>query len=802
MTPSLFCATITVQTEKPRIKKGHEHMRQDELFDNGWLFHLGDIETPFPSVKGPAYVTSKTQRMKSGPASVAYNDRPDDYRMDDEKEIECERWINVTLPHDFLIMQPVDAKNNNAFGFVQRQNGWYRKHFTVPKEDEGKRITLLFEAVATHATVYLNGCLMKHNFCGYTSFEVDITDMLKYGEDNVLAVYVVTKDCHEGWWYEGGGIYRHVHLIKTSPVCIELWGVYAMPRPDRERGGWYVPIETAVLNETYEDKHVCARTRIEGADGEILCEADGECDIPLREKRIIKYTATAGSPLLWSTDEPNLYRVITDIYYDGVLTDTYVTRCGFRDVVMDANEGLFINGKHTTIRGVCAHHGCGLTGKAVPDNIMRYQVQLLKDMGVNGFRTSHYPHGEATMDALDELGFLVMDETRWFESTDEGKEQLTMLMKRDRNRPSVIFWSVGNEEPHHCTPEGKRIARSLMALAHKLDSTRCIMTAVDHPERATVYDELEAIGVNYNIQRYDEFHAKYPNKPFFSSEFCATGTTRGWYFDDDSERGHISAYDHDTNDYFVSREKSYKLTDRKWIMGGYQWTGLEYRGEAQWPRLCSQSGAIDLFLQKKDAFYQNRSFFTEEPMVHLLPHWNWSGFENEDIRVFAYTNCDEVALLLNGKEIGRRSVERFGHAEWQVRYVPGTLKAIAYRNGKEVAHDTRITSEKPHRLRLRLDNEAPQPNGRDMAIVTCWVEDENGIAVPDASPTVSFMTNSLGHIHSTGSDVSDHVPLNSPDRRMYAGLVTAAVQVGDQKGTLKVYATSPGLVSAVLNIEL
>lgn len=784
------------------MKEKRKIMRREELFDNGWLFHLGDIETNFPTVKGPAYVMAKTQRMKMGPASVAYNDRPDDFRMDDAKEIESERWINVTLPHDYLIMQPVKAENNNALGFVDYQNGWYRKHFTVPTEDEGKRITLLFEAVATHATVYLNGCLMKHNFCGYSSFEVDIGDMLKYGEDNVLAVYVETKDCHEGWWYEGGGIYRHVHLIKTEPVCVELWGVYAMPRKDKQNGGWYIPVETTVLNETYKDKHVRAHTRFTSADGKVLCEAEGESDIQLKDKCTLKYTATAAEPELWSPEEPNLYSVITDIYCDGELTDTYVTRCGFREVVMDANEGLFINGKHTVIRGVCGHHGCGLTGKAVPDNIMRYQVQLLKEMGANGFRTSHYPHGEATMDALDELGFLVMDETRWFESTDEGKEQLTMVMKRDRNRPSVIFWSVGNEEPHHCTAEGRRVAKTLMALAHKLDSTRCIMTAVDHPERATVYDELEAVGVNYNIQRYDEFHAKYPDKPFFASEFSATGTTRGWYFDDDSARGHISAYDHDTNDYFVSREKSYKITDRKWMMGGYQWTGLEYRGEAVWPRLCSQSGAIDLFLQKKDAFYQNKSYFTSEPMVHLLPHWNWSGFEGEDIRVSVYTNCEEVAIVLNGEEIGRKRVERFGHAEWQVKYVSGKIEAVAYRAGKEVARDVQITSGKPYRLKLRLDNETPAANGRDMAIVTCWVEDENGIAVPDASPVVSFMTNSLGSVYSTGSDVSDHVPLNSSDRKMYAGLASAAIKVGTDAGTLKVYAMADGLISAVLNIEI
>ena len=776
-------------------------MRTEELFDKGWLFHLGDIEVKFPTVKGPAYVMAKTQRMKMGPASVAYNDRTDDFRMDDLKEINSDRWITVDLPHDFMVTEPVNKDENNALGFVEYKNAWYRKHFTVPAEDEGKRITLLFDGIATHATVYLNGCLMKHNFCGYTSFEVDISDVVEYGKDNVLAVYVVTNDQHEGWWYEGGGIYRHVHLIKTAPICAELWGVYAAPRKlDSQR--WRVDLETTVLNETYRDTAVEAVTRIVSPDGETVAEAAVAGAVALKDKTTLCYNTIVDDPKLWDIDSPVMYQVITDIYADGVLSDTYTTRIGFRTVRMDPNEGFFLNDRHVKIQGVCCHHGCGLTGKAVPDNVLRYQVGLMKEMGANGYRTSHYPQAAETMDALDEMGFIVMDETRWFESTDEGKEQLTMLMKRDRNRPSVFFWSVGNEEPHHGTEVGRRICKTLMALAHKLDNTRCIMTAVDHPERSTVYDELEAVGVNYNDAMFEEFHRRYPDKPIFSSECAAAGTVRGWYFDDAPVRGRTSAYDHDINHYFIGREKTLKMHDKPWVMGVYIWTGMEYRGEAAWPRLCSCSGAVDLFLQRKDAFYQLQSFWTQEPMVHLLPHWNWEGYEGRKLRVRAYSNCDEVALRLNGREIGRTKLSHYDCAEWQVEYEAGKIEAIAYKDGKEVARDVRETSGKPHRLHLIPLTPDATANGRDVALFTCYVTDEAGRTVPTADPFISFNCNSLGAILATGSDNSDHTPVTCPDRKMWAGLATVAVKLGETHGTLTVTGAADGLIPAVIDVEI
>jgi beta-galactosidase len=481
--------------------------------------------------------------------------------------------------------------------------------------------------------------------------------------------------------------------------------------------------------------------------------------------------------------------------------DQTVVKFGFRTLRADKDEGLFINDKKYIIKGVCCHENCGLTGKYVPDNIQRYRVQMLKEMGANGYRTSHYPQSEALMDALDENGFIVMNETRWFESTDEGKQQLETLIKRDRNRPGVVFWSLGNEEPHHCTEQGVRILRSLVPFARKLDpSDRFIMTAITHAA-AICYDEVDVVGTNYLWKYIDEIHEKAAHKPFVSSECAASGTTRGWYYDDDPGRGFVRGYDHDINATFLSRENTWKaIMNRPWFMGGYQWTGFEYRGEAVWPRLASQSGAIDLYLQKKDAFYQNQSHWLETPMIHALPHWNFIGREGEIIDVWAYTNQGSAELFLNGESQGRREIEKWGHAEWKVPFEAGELKVVAYdEGGKIVAEDVKKTTGAPVALKLRLDT--PELKVGDIAVVTCYVVDAEGNEVPDACPMVRFMGGGAAKIYSTGSSISDHLTIFSPERKMRAGRITVGVKIKDT-GTCKVYAEADGLTTALLSFEV
>ena len=774
-------------------------MRKKILFDKNWDFHKGDIKLPQSLDKGPIYIQAKTERARYGPACKHYLSESDDYSVD--HEINTTKWERVNLPHDYIIEQRPDKNFNNTLGFFDYQNAWYRKKFYLSEESKDKRLYLLFEGIATWATVYLNGCLLKHNFCGYASFEVDITDYVEYDEENVLAVYVNTQE-HEGWWYEGGGIYRHVWLISTEKISVDLWGVYVIP--EKKDGKWKVGVENTIRNDLEVDKEAYIRTVIYEGENAIL-QMTGKALIHAKEKAVVTLYGTVDNPHLWDIDDPYQHRAVTYVSFDGSEKDSYEVKFGFREITIDPDKGLFLNGKHVFIKGVCAHQDFGLTGKAVPDNILKHKVKLIKEMGANGYRCSHYPHPEATMDALDELGFITMAETRWFDSSDYGLEQLEMLIKRDRNRPSVVFWSIGNEEPKHITESGRRICKSMISKIKQLDNTRFITAAVSYePDNATVYDELDAIGINYNFDKYDIIRKKYPDKPIFSSECCALGTTRGWYYEDNHDKGYLNAIDKETNTWWTGREKTWlNLNERKWVFGCYQWIAFEHRGECVWPRLCSQSGAIDLFLQKKDAFYQNQSHWIDDkPILHILPHWNFKGLEGENIRTVAYTNCDEAEVFLNGKSQGRKSIQKYIRAEWQIEYEPGELIAVGYNNGEKVIEDVRITSGREYALKLKLENEISIANGMDIALVTCYCIDESGIEVPDATPTVDFTVNDFGRIVGTGSDVCDHNPVIFTERKMRAGRISVAVMVGEKAGNLKLYAQARGLEAAVLTIKL
>lgn len=773
-------------------------MRNEILLNDGWFFHKGDIKVERPVNKGPVYTQSKTERKRIGPAAYKYFDLPDPYACDGEYKDDV--WNTVQLPHDYIIAQDNSKDENNAMGYIHYYNAWYRKHFKLPENSEGKRIVLRFDGIAGHSTVYLNGSLMYHNFSSYNTFEVDISDTVFYNEDNVIAIYVNTEE-FEGWWYQGGGIYRDVYLTITEPVCIDLWGVYA-PYKKIGENTWQINYETTVLNTDYKDCCVTVESTLLDKDGNAVALACGEGSIRIRDKANITYSAVVENPLIWDCDNPNLYTVKTVLKKDKEIIDENITRIGFRTIEISVEKGLLLNGKKTFINGVCAHQDFGLTGLAVPENIAKYKVGLMKEMGANGYRTSHYQQTTAYMDAFDEMGFLVMDEARWFESTKESFEQIESLVKRDRNRPSVIFWSTSNEEPNHITDVGKRIHRAVSEHIRKFDYTRPITAAEDKtPEKSTIYGDCDVVGINYNLSIYDTVHKMCPDKPLFASECCATGTTRDWNFDTNTE-GRIRDKDVDTNNWFLGREKTYKfLRERDYVFGCYQWAAVEHRGEATWPRVCSVSGALDLFLQKKGAFYQNKSHWTDEPMVHIVPHWNFEGLEGEEITVTVYTNCDELELFLNGKSLGKKQIEKYGHGEWNVIYEPGTIEVKGYKDSKIVAEDKRSTTGKAVSLRLTPLNEF-EANGRDLALFNCECLDENGNVVPDASEFVSFSASAPARIIGTGSDNCDHNKVTNTGRKMYMGKILVAVKPAKGQKTLKLTAISDNCGATVKTVEL
>ena len=767
-------------------------MREKICLDKNWMFHKGDIKIDFPPHKAAAYNSAKTERMLWGPASQDYNTSPINA---------TERWDAVDLPHDYIVGGETELQYNNALGFLPYDNAWYRKSFKLDDSDKDKRLTLFFEGVATHATIYLNGCLLKCNFCGYTSFEVDITDFVRYDKENVVAVHVITER-HECWWYEGGGICRNVWLKKSEPLFIPIFGVYVHPEYIGDEK-WEVNFETELESGYVHASDATVKFTLTDPSNNVVAEAFAESRVDAygKAKAVAKTEIT--SPALWDVDSPNVYKVTASVYCGDKLCDSECVSTGFRTFKAES-DGFYLNGKKVKIKGVNAHEDFGLTGRAVPENIYRYKISMLRDMGANAYRCSHYPQNEAVMDALDENGFIVMSEVRHYNSSPEGLRQLEMLIKRDRNHPSVFFWSLGNEEPRHRSEEGVKMYRRMKAYAEQFDATRIFTSAVcAPPEKAPIMGELDVIGINYNMDMYDTARELYPGKPYIATEFAATSTTRGWYKEDSPVRGYMSAYDKDTDSLFRSREFCWKfITSSDDILGGYQWDGFEHRGESLWPRLCSQAGAIDLFLRKKDAFYQNKSHWSDEPMIHMLPHWNLPEKEGAVVRVAVYTNCEEAELFLGEKSLGKQAVEKYSVVNWSVPYVDERVSVVGYNGGKEVVRDFTEKTGKPCRLALELDNNDIIANGRDIALVSCYALDEEGRKVPNASPTVYFSTNALGKIVGTGSDVCDHERVDLPYRRMREGVVAVAVKVGKEAGALKIYAEADGLLGDTLEIAL
>lgn len=561
-------------------------MRETILLNDGWKYYDGDPAVRAPNDKGTVYMQAKTECRLWGPAAEKYDDRA---------------FAPVTLPHDALIGRTPRPEGNEGLGYFRYHCGWYRRRFALPEREDGARAYLRFEGVATHAEVYVNGCLVGRSFGGYAPFDVDISCFARFGGENTVSVRVDSASSYEGWWYQGMGVYRDVKLVVTNDARIASDGVFV--HPEKQKGTlWRVPVDVEIENHASRARTLTVRAEI--LDGQGTLSARGEAPARVSEWDVCTASLALNveAPALWRLSDPKLYTCRVTIRENGEILDSETARFGFRTIGFAADGAFLLNGERTYINGVNCHQDFGLTGKVMPPEIAGYRVRLMKEMGANAMRLAHYPHGEAEMNALDENGMLALAETRWFSTEPEAVKQLTALIRRDRNHPCVFLWSVGNEEPLHAEPRGRRIAGELFARARKLDPTRPLTTVVCHaPERAPVYDACDVLCLNYNLQAYDELHRRYPDKPFLAGEWCATPTTRGWYAPDDPEKGRVFAGDHDPhNGFSAAREDTAAFVRaRTWVAGGFQWVGVEHRGECKWPRLCSASGAVDLFLLKK-----------------------------------------------------------------------------------------------------------------------------------------------------------------------------------------------------------
>ena len=724
----------------------------------------------------------------TGPAAARFNDRA---------------WRIVHVPHDFIIEGTFSPTADVSHGSLPTTTGWYRKAFDLPASDKGRSLWVDFDGVYRDSKVWLNGHFLGRHPSGYTSFRYDIAPYAKYGGKNVLAVHVDPRH-GEGWWYEGGGIYRHVWLNKADAVHIAPWGTFVtshLPEPGLTglAASAALTIQTTVANTKAEAADCAVTTRVIDTLGHTVATVTTPATISAGQSQTVTQSAAVPRPRLWSLESPYLYHLVTTVERGGAVIDMTTTPFGIRTIRFDTDKGFFLNGKPVKIQGVCNHQDFAGVGIAVSDTLEAWRVQKLKEMGTNGWRMSHNPPTPELLDACDRLGMLVMDENRHLGDTPSNLDEVTSLVQRDRNHPSVILWSMCNEENGQQGKEtGAAIFQAMRATVLQNDTTRPVSSAMNGGWFDPGFRDVEDLmGVNYNTQVYDQFHTLYPKIPLFGSETASTLTTRGEY-ENNKERVFVSSYN--------LTEGAWKpIADRPFVAGGFAWTGFDYKGEPtpyQWPDVNSHFGIMDMCGFPKDNYYYYQAAWKPEPIVHLLPHWNWAGKEGQPVRVVAFSNCDSVELFLNGHSLGRKPMPRNEHLDWDVPYAPGTLSAKGY-HGETVAAATTVeTTGAPASLRLSTDRTTLTADGEDVTPIKVEVLDASGRVVPTANNPVAFQLKGAGHLAGVGNgDPGDHDPDQGSSRKAFNGLCLVIVGASEKPGDIQLTATAPGLTTAHLSLR-
>ena len=725
--------------------------RERLLLDFGWKFHLGN-EWGFADGLDKA-------GTGSGPASKSFGDAS---------------WRTVNLPHDWAVELPFDQSANAGHGFkpvgpgFARNNvAWYRRTFELPQTDAGKRFWLEFDGVFRDAEVFVNGWHVGHHESGYSGFRYDITDLVVPGGKNVVAVKVDASR-FEGWFYEGAGIYRHVWLVETAPLAIAPDGIFVYSRFKNNvpEGRAEIHAQTRLLNAQTHAARANVKCELIAPDGKSVAKFAETETVKGGSCKEVKLDAKVSNPVLWSPESPKLYTLFTTIESDGQVIDRQETLFGIRTVAFDVEKGFLLNGKPYLLKGTCNHQDHAGVGAALPDALQDFRVAKLKEMGINAYRTSHNPPTPELLDACDRLGMLVMDENRLLGSDEENLRRWTGQIQRDRNHPGVAIWSIANEEFRaQGTPTGKRVAETMQNLVHQLDPTRPVTYAAPvGNEFQGINSIIEVRGWNYHIgtNNMDAYHAAHPAQPNVGTEQASTVSTRGIYANDKT-RGYVSAYDTNAPDWANRAESWWSFfAPRPWLSGGFIWTGFDYRGEPTpygWPCINSHFGVMDTCGFPKDNFYYYQSWWTDQPVLHLLPHWNWPGREDTDIEVRALSNCEEVELFLNGRSLGRQVMPRNSHLTWMVKYEPGTLSAKGYNDGKVVAETRVETTGDPAAVQLTPVRSAIHADGEDVSVFTVSVADARGRIVPVATNLIHFELSGPGKIIGVGNgDPSCHEP--------------------------------------------
>lgn len=767
--------------------------RERLSMDTDWRFYLGDI--PMPEIKGhgPSYTNAKAGKAW-GAADPEFDDSD---------------WRRLDLPHDWVVEGPFDKNANISQGYRPRGIAWYRRHIRLDEADRGKHLELQFEGIATHATVWVNGLIVHRNFCGYTPFQIDLTPIATFGDQLNTVVVRVDANVQEGWWYEGGGIYRHTYLVKREPVHIETYGVYANPVRDAA-GAWSIPVEVTLNNIELTPIATEVEAELLDPEGKPVVAAKTRVTAPVLGPVTASLPlAFPGAPRLWSIETPTLYTVRVTARRDGKVVDQTTTRAGFRTLRFDAKLGFFLNDQPVKLQGTCNHQDHAGVGVAVPEGIWEYRVRRLKELGSNAYRAAHNPPAPEFLEACDRLGLLVMDENRNFNHTPEYLGQLRTLLKRDRNHPSVFLWSVFNEEPMQGTPQGRDMVRRMVAEVRRWDTTRPVTAAMNGGmnNENGVFEAVDVMGFNYSDHSYDRFHAKNPQIPITSAEDTSAFMTRG-EFETDKARNVISSYDDEFAKWGQSHRKAWQLiAERPFLAGGFVWTGFDYRGEPQrlsWPSVSSVFGIMDTAGFPKTAYYIHQSnWIKDRPVLALAPHWNWAGKEGQPIRVIAMTNGESVELFLNGASLGRKDRPAYDYVQWQVPYTPGKLEAVAYKNGREYTRTQVETTTAAAALTLTPDRAWLDGDGRDALPITVSAVDAQGRVVPRSDNLVTFTVVGPGkNIGHGNGDHNSHEPEKGPTRRVFHGLAQLIVQADLGSGPLRIRAESPGLKPAEITLDV
>ncbi|MEJ2077214.1 MAG: beta-galactosidase GalB [Acidobacteriota bacterium] len=782
---------------------GTQNPRQTTNFDGGWKFHLGD---------------------------VADAQKPD---FDDSG------WRSLDLPHDWSIEGQFSESNpaTPGGGALPGGIGWYRKSFTVPESDADRLVFIDFDGVYRNSEVWINGAYLGKRPYGYSSFQYELTPHLHFGGgSNVLAVKVDNSEQPNSRWYSGSGIYRNVWLVVTDKVHVDHWGTF-VTTPKIETDAATVHIATTVKNGADGDQAVQLTTVLYDPAGREVSRASASQDVAAGSTAEFSQDLQVATPGLWSIDQPKLYRAVSRVECGQIqrACDEYETPFGIRDFSFDRDKGFFLNGRSMKINGVCDHHDLGCLGAAVHTRALERQLEILKGMGVNAIRTSHNPPTPELLDLCDRMGLVVMDEA--FDMWKMGKTEydyhldwdewhqrdLQDMVLRDRNHPSVIIWSIGNEVREQWEESGVEMARELSGIVRGLDTTRPITSAMNNPrpENSIIRSgALDLIGFNYHHQAFPNFLEEFPGQKFVATETCSALATRGSY-DMPSDEVRIwpsrggkpstgnpdfscSAYDNCRVPWGSTLEDTWRVIKKyDFLSGQFIWTGFDYLGEPTpypWPARSSYFGIVDLAGFPKDSYYLFQSEWTDTPVLHVFPHWNWKSGDTVD--VWAYTNCDEVELFLNGQSQGvRKRGPDDLHLMWRLKYVPGTLKAVGRLAGGETLIREIRTAGLPAALQLQTDRDRIHADGKDLSFVTVNVVDEDGTLAPRADNLVDFQIEGNGTIVGVGngSQIS-HESFQAHSRKAFHGKCLVVIQSTGEPGTIQLTASAEGLPAASVSL--